>query len=107
MAFPTQLSTVVKNGSSQELFFPYLDGHGKTLAAGASFTEEGDLIAKWSDRRPKHRMMRNAINTDLIAGTLVILQTPRSIDQGASAVAKAAVIDGSDAFAVEALNYSA
>ena len=104
--FPTQLSTIVKNADTKSRFFGYLSRHGKTIAAGASYTEHGDLLAKWSGRRPKDRMMRDALHADLNSGVLLILQTPRSIDRAAAAAPKAAVINASDAFAVETLDYS-
>jgi len=107
MAFPTQLCTVVKNISGVSRFFAYLGAHGVTLANNGTYSELGNLGSKFSGQRPSYdARMAAALASDLQGAKLQIIQTPRSIDPAASGTPKAAVINASDQFAVETLDYS-
>jgi uncharacterized protein (DUF2252 family) len=70
--FPTQLSTVLVNTSGAARFYPYLGKNGVTIAAGATHTMPGSLVALYSDNRVRSRRMRQLLNNDLAAGNIQI-----------------------------------
>lgn len=75
MTTTLDLYTTVKNIGSSSRFFGYVGRHGRRLAAAASLTVFGDLCAQpgWNRRK------QLALERDLLAGRLTILNTPRPI----------------------------
>lgn len=74
MAAPAAFQTVVKNpASSGSKYYMYLGDHGATLAAGATYTFDGDLA---SYLRAKDKRKYNTFATDLAAGDIAYVSIP-------------------------------
>lgn len=75
----TCLYTTVKNPLSFSRTYGYLGAHGKTLPAGAHFTQIGDLVdVMTGDKRYKVRAT-DALERDILADKIEIISTPRPI----------------------------
>lgn len=75
MASALDLYTIVKNNTAAERFIGYLPPHGRKLAAGAELAVPGDLMAAIKGNRRK----RTALENDLVAGRLLIKDSPRLV----------------------------
>lgn len=74
MAASDDFKTTVRNMSGREAFFGFLGARGKRLAAGESYTEDGDIRQKFAgNTKGRHR---RALLAALTSGTLVIVETP-------------------------------
>lgn len=82
MAFPSRLSTVVKNTSGGRMFFGFLGPRGVWLNANESYTEPGNLMVKFSPRRTKGVIVKAAIVAALQAGNIEITHTNSPIETG-------------------------
>lgn len=98
MAFPTLLATVVKNPTAAARFYSYLGAHGVTIAAGATYTHNGDLLADLSGKSSRAQKHLAAFVADLQASSprIAIVSNPAPIEEGASGHYYALVVDGSD-----------
>lgn len=78
----TCLFTTVKNPLTYARTYGYLGAHGKTLPAGARFSQIGDLVDTMiGDKRYKKRST-DALQRDLLAtptARIQIITTPRPI----------------------------
>lgn len=79
MADTSDLFTTVKNPLASTHVYGYLGYHGKTLLAGAEFTQIGNLIDYAAAGKPTHKRWTDAIQRDLLAGRIVLISTPRVI----------------------------
>lgn len=68
------LYTTVENTSGAEAVFGFLGTHGKRLAAGATYTVTGDLIAKLGAQRSQRKF--KALEAALTSGQLKIVNSP-------------------------------
>lgn len=106
MSFPAILSTTVKNISGGTLFFAYLGRHGKSLENNASHTEDGDLVAKLSGRSHWHKAMKAALASDLQNAKIAFTRHNIPIDQGDASTIRSVEINGSNAVAATAVDYT-
>jgi hypothetical protein len=74
MATVSGLYTTVKNTSGATATFGFLGLHGKRLAADATFTVPGDLVAKLGGQRSQRQF--KALESALEDGNLVIVNSP-------------------------------
>ncbi len=80
MADTTHLYTTVKNPLAFSRPYGYLGAHGRTLAAGASFSQIGDLVDSMLGRHSRwERRNTAALERDLLADKIEIIRTPRPI----------------------------
>jgi hypothetical protein len=75
----SNLYTTVKNPLAFARSYGYLSAHGKTLPAGAHFTQIGDLVSTMiGDKRYKKRST-SSLERDLLNSKIEIISTPRVI----------------------------
>lgn len=86
---PAAFQSVYTNPSASSKYFMYLGDHGLTLAAGASYTADGDLEAYW---RAHDKRKFQTLTTDLANGVVVKTQIPA----GGGAVAYGTSVTGYD-----------
>jgi hypothetical protein len=108
MSFPVILSTSIKNISGAARFCAYLGRHGVSVANGATYVEDGDLIAKVSGNSGRAKRLRDALAADLqgVSPKMVLTRHGIPIDEGSSGVYKSVEINGSDAAAATTVSYA-
>jgi hypothetical protein len=75
----SDLFTTVKNPLAFSRSYGYLGSHGKTLPAGAHFTQIGNLVDTLiGDKRYKKRST-DSLQRDLLNSKIEIISTPRVI----------------------------
>lgn len=80
MADASHLFTTVKNPLSTSRVYGYLGTHGKTLPGGAHFSFAGHIADQIMSGQPATKKRKlDSLQRDLIAGKIVITQTPRPI----------------------------
>lgn len=80
MADTTHLFTTVKNPLGHSRSYGYLGKHGRTLPAGARFTQFGDLIAALGvTNSATNKRKADALQRDLLNGKIELISTPAPI----------------------------
>ena len=80
MSDTSMLFTTVKNPLSTARTYGYLGAHGRTLAAGAHFTQIGNLVdAIAPNNVSKSYRKTDALQRDLLVPNIVIINTPSVI----------------------------